>query len=382
MDLDEVEVRESETMPGQQRRHGKDRRREQAIRSVDVVDGRGLPVDEPRERGDAVGRSPISARQQHGRGAVGERGGVAGRHRGALASAENRCERSEFLHGRVGTEVTVARQPEVGGHQIVEEPAIVCRREVAVAGNGKLVLSLASDAPFLGGHRHVLAHRHAGAGLDVLRDGRSEVPGPDARDDLGAVHRGLGPVEPQQHSEQLIGQGHRRVAGGVGAPRDAAVDLTESNLVGDEDCGLQTCAARLLEVVGRRGGVQRRAQDALAGEVPVAGVLEHGTGHDLPEPLPRQPEPSDQPVERRGEQVGIGGLGVGSPRPGERDSVAAQDGDPAWTGLAHSDSLTARHTDLARLHRQRMGLSGQKVCPRPGTGPAANTKPGREGRPG
>ena len=70
----------------------------------------------------------------------------------------------------------------------------------------------------------------------------------------------------------------RRVGGGVDAAGDAHVELTEGDLVGDQDRRLQAGAAGLLDVVRRGVRVEPGAEDHLAGEVEVAGVLEHRAG--------------------------------------------------------------------------------------------------------
>ena len=84
---------------------------------------------------------------------------------------------------------------------------------------------------------------------------------------------------------QVLVEADRRVGGGVGAAGDAGVDLAEGDLVGDEDRRLQAGAAGLLDVVGGRLGREPGAEHALAGEVAVARVLEHGAAGDLAEPL-------------------------------------------------------------------------------------------------
>ena len=79
--------------------------------------------------------------------------------------------------------------------------------------------------------------------------------------------------------------------------------MAERDLPGDRERGLQAGVARLADVVGRGGMVERRAEHALAREVEVAAVLEHGAGHDLAGALALQAEAGDQPVQRGGEHV-------------------------------------------------------------------------------
>ena len=77
-----------------------------------------------------------------------------------------------------------------------------------------------------------------------------------------------------------------------------------------------------------RVGRQRAAQHALAHQVEVAAVLEHRAADDGAELLARQVEAIDQPAQRGGEHVLVGGVGVGAVRACERNPVAAEDGDP------------------------------------------------------
>ena len=62
-------------------------------------------------------------------------------------------------------------------------------------------------------------------------------------------------------------------------------------------------------------------------------VLEHGAGDDLAEPLALEAEAGDQAVERGGQHVLVGRVRVGAVGAGERDAVAADDGDPAGLGV-------------------------------------------------
>ena len=117
---------------------------------------------------------PLLAGQQHGRGAVGERSRVAGRHR-ALGTAEDRLELAQLLERRVGPQVLVALEAKEGHDLIVEPAGVVGGGQVVVAADGELVLLLAADAPLRGHDRGVLTHREPGAGLGVARNLRDEL---------------------------------------------------------------------------------------------------------------------------------------------------------------------------------------------------------------
>ena len=97
-------------------------------------------------------------------------------------------------------------------------------------------------------------------------DGTGQRSGQQAGQGPGMHGQGM---RAQQHSAQLIGQGHRRVAGGVGASRDAAVDLAECNLVAELDCRFEAGATGACQVIGWRFRRQRRAEYAFACQVPV-----------------------------------------------------------------------------------------------------------------
>jgi hypothetical protein len=156
------------------------------------------------------------------------------------------------------------------------------------------------------------------------------VAGADAGEVLEPPHRRALAVGVEQHFAQALVEPDRRVGGGVGAAGDAGVDLPEGDLVGDEDRRLEAGAAGLLHVVGRGLRGEAGAEHALAGEVAVARVLQHGAARDLTEALALQREALDQAVESGGEHVLVGGARVNGVRAREWDPVAADDGDPAW----------------------------------------------------
>ena len=76
-------------------------------------------------------------------------------------------------------------------------------------------------------------------------------------------------------------------------------------------------------------GAEHGAEDGLAGEVEVAGVLEHGPGGELAHGLAGQAGALGEAVERGGEHVLVGRGGVGAVGAGEGDAVAGDDGDAA-----------------------------------------------------
>ena len=257
------------------------------------------------------------------RRAVGQRRRVAGGHR----VAEDRLELRELVGARVRAQVLVALEAEVGRHEVVEEAALVGGGEALVARHGQLVLSSRAMPHALGGDRLVLAHRQPGARLGVARDLGTIWPGRRWPSSF---------TRPATLLVRLASSSTRRRSSltPIGAslvvstpPAMPALDLAERDLVGHGERRLQPGVARLLDVVGGGGVVERRAEHALAREVEVPAVLEHGAGDDLAGALALQPEAGDEPVERGGEHVLVGGLGVGAVRAGERDPVAAEDRD-------------------------------------------------------
>jgi hypothetical protein len=329
VDLVEVEVLQAQAVSREELGHGIRGGHEQALVAVDVVDRGGGRIDEAGQQGQAVLPRPLLGGKQHHAGAVGQGGGVAGRHGGALALTEDRREAGELLDGGVGAQVLVAGQAEVGREQVVEEAAVVGRRELVVAGGGKLVLGLAGDAPVGRGQGLVLTHGQAGARLGVARDLGDDLAGAQAGQGLDPVAEAAGPVGLQQRPAQPFVDRDRRVAGGVDASGDAALHLAEGDLVGDEDRGLQAGAAGLLHVIGRRPGRQVRAEDGLAGQVEVTAVLEHRAGSDLADLLPGEAAAGHQAVNGGGEHVLVRRVGVGAVLAGERDAVGADHVDRA-----------------------------------------------------
>ena len=105
------------------------------------------------------------------------------------------------------------------------------------------------------------------------------------------------------------------------------------------------------------------AEHALAGQVEVAGVLEHRAGDDLAEPLALEAEAGDQPVERGGQHVLVGRVGVDAVGAGERDAVAAEDGDATGAAWSCSSSCRAvrawRRPDAVRPRHEKWTLSSR-----------------------
>ena len=171
--------------------------------------------------------------------------------------------------------------PQVGRQQVLEETAVIGGGELAVAGDRPLVLLGTPDPPATGRDRLVLAHREPGTGLVVARDSRHDLARAHPREERETLLERPGSVEVEQQATQVLVDLDRGVGGRVEASGDSDLGLAHRDLVGERDRGLQTGAASLLDVVGRRGVVERAAEHALPGQVEVVAVLEHAAAGDL-----------------------------------------------------------------------------------------------------
>ena len=100
-------------------------------------------------------------------------------------------------------------------------------------------------------------------------------------------------------AEQAPLEYDRRIARGIGAKRNAAVDLTGGDLGAKAERALQARAASLHHGDAGRGWRERAADHRFARKVPVLGVGDHGAADDLIDMRAMQREPVDQSAERR-----------------------------------------------------------------------------------
>src|SRR6185312_13717270 len=142
------------------------------------------------------------------------------------------------------------------------------RFHVALAGEP--VLLLAADVPALHHELGALAHRKTRTRLHDGRQDRLEVARPQARPWRQTLAETLAARARQQ--QLLVGTRvhHRRVADGVDAAGEAAIDLTERDLVGRHDRGFETGAAGALQIEPGRLRIEPARQDTLACEIVVA----------------------------------------------------------------------------------------------------------------
>ncbi len=254
--------------------------------AADVVDRGGLGVDEAGQRGRARARSPHSSVPS----STAEAPSLSGVELPAVivpsSPPKTGFSFASFSTVESGRRFWSRSSPRYGVTRSSSKPLVVGGGEVLVAGRRELVLGIAGDAPLAGHDRRVLAHREAGPRLGVAGDLGDELPGPQPASSArsrSTFERAA--LSSRQDRAEVVVDRDRRVRGGVDAAGDAAVDLAEGDLVGDEDRRLETGAAGLADVVGRRLGREPRAEQRLAGQVEVAGVLEDGATGDLAEPL-------------------------------------------------------------------------------------------------
>ena len=329
VDLVEVEVRQGETIAGQQSGDGIGGCHQQTVRSVDIVDRRRLGVNEVRQRVQRMRLRPFLGRQESHRSAVGQRGGVTGRHRRVAAlHPEHRLEGGELAWRGVGAQIVVPVQTQEWRHQVVEESAVVGRRHVAVAGGGKFILIGSLDSHLLGGDRRVLPHRQTGARLAIGRNLHTDGRG-QRTDELEPFDVRLRTAQRHQRPTEVVAQPDRRVRRGVDTTCRCHLIAAGGDSVGGRDGGLEARPAGLLNVERRRVGRQRTAQHTLAHQVEIPAVLENRAADDHVQPRTVEVETIGEAGQYRGEHVGVRRLGVGAIGTRERDSVAAEDGDPA-----------------------------------------------------
>ena len=147
---------------------------------------------------------------------------------------------------------------------------------------------------------------------------------------LEPVDVGLRPAQPEQHAAQVVAEGDRRVGGGVHAAGGGHLVPACGDAVGGGDRRLQPRAAGLLD--DRTPGVyDDSALPSTHSRIRLKSRLCLSTAPPItaPELLAAQVEAIDQPAQCRGEHVLVGGVGVGAIRPGERNPVAAENGDPS-----------------------------------------------------
>ncbi len=174
----------------------------------------------------------------------------------------------------------------------------------------------------------MLAHAEAGARLgDRGRLGR-KLGGGEALEGLKLLAKAAGARQAHEALGETPLKYDRRVAGGVGAERDATFDLPGGDLGAKPERAREARAAGLHHGDGWRGGSKRASDHRLAGEIPVLGVGHHGAADHLVDMDAMQREALDEPAERGRQHVEIGEFGVSRVRAAERDPDPAQHRNP------------------------------------------------------
>ena len=243
-------------------RHRVGGRHQQPLALVHVVDGRGLRVDEVgQDRQPAL--APPTPRDAS---STAEAPSVNGVELPAVivpfSPPNTGLSFASFSTDESGAQVLVALEPEVRGHEAVEEPALVGRGHVRcdAAASSSCSARVTPQSSAISAACSPIESPVRGSALRGISGttcaGRSRV---SVRARAGQRLRA---VEVEQDVAQVLVDRDRRVRGGVHAARDPDVDLPQRDLVGDRDHGLQARPARLLEVVGGRLGRQLGAEHA------------------------------------------------------------------------------------------------------------------------
>ena len=191
----------------------------------------------------------------------------------------------------------------------------------------QLVLFRAGDAPGLDHEFRALAHRQARCAAP--RCPAAPAANAQAQAEPGAepLARGLAAIALEQQLLETLGKDHRRIADRVDPAGDGAVDLSERDLVAEENRGLEARAAGALQVEARRFRGEPAAEHRFARQIPLAGVLHDRAGRDLVQTLALQAEALDDAAQRRGQHFLIADLRVGAVAARERNAHAADDRD-------------------------------------------------------
>ena len=145
-------------------------------------------------------------------------------------------------------------------------------------------------------------------------------------------------VSAQKNRAVLIRINNWRVTDGVRTSCNSSLNLPKSNLVGDMNGSFNTGPASPLHVYPWRADRKAGVDDALARQVPVAGVFDDGTQCDVTQRLPFEIIFSNQTTKNLAHHVLIGAICVDRMRTAKWNSYAANDGDPGRKSIIqHSD---------------------------------------------
>ena len=144
---------------------------------------------------------------------------------------------------------------------------------------------------------------------------------------------------------------HGRIADGVHARGDGAVDLPERDLVAENDRGLEAGAAGALQIEPGRFRRQPAAEHGLARQIPLARMLHDRAGGNLVHALALQAVALDHTAQRRGEHLLVADLCVRAVAACERNAYAADDGD---TPRICSDQHTYTSSGATRIPKLRI----------------------------
>ena len=339
VDFVEVEILQRESGVFQHRGHGVGRRHQQSFLAAREVHRPALAVAEPGLHRQIARTGPVFRGEKHGRGTIRQWRAVAGRQRTAACAVERGLQLRELLERAVAAHVVVAGEALVLDDQVLEETFLIRGRGLQMAVECELVLIRAADLPGLGHQLAALSHRQSRAWFDDARQHGLEVLAAQAEERLDPFERRAAPVRAQQQLLVRARIHDRRIADGVHAGCDAGIDLAECDLVADRDRRLQARAAGTLHVEAGRLRIEARRQNALAHQVEILRMLQHGACDHVAETLAVQLVAIDDAAQRSGQHVLVAHIRIGAVGPGEWNPGSTDHCDaPGLFSDEHTDS--------------------------------------------
>ena len=214
------------------------------------------------------------------------------------------------------------------------------------------ILIGARNLPGLGHLFAVLAHRKPGARLEHAGHDRLEVPRTQTEERLDAPPGAASTKRAQQQLLVLARIDDGRIADRVEPAGDAGVHLAERDFHRHGNRGVESGAAGALHVDAGSLRIEAGRQHALAHQVEVLGVLEHGAAGDIAEALAREAVFGDQRLQYRGVHVLVADARIGAVAARERNAHAADHGDATNIGSDQHGQLLRMRPLGCHAHRE------------------------------
>ncbi len=310
------------------------------------LDGRHLAERQVRLNRQPASVRPLFAGEQHRGCAVGHRRGVARRQGAAALHRKSRFQPCELLERRVAAQVVVAPEPLEFEDEIVEEARVVGGRGPAMTLVSQCVLRFTRNVPAPHHQFRALSHAEARAWFGDGWKVRFPVPRTQRSPRREPLAQRTPTRTAQQDPTQVFVDADRRVARGIDARCNRAVDLSGRNLQAEQDRGFEAGATRALQVESRGMRIERSTQHGFARQVEIARALEHRPGAHVAQPLARQAVLVRQRLQRRGQHLLVAAFGVGAHRARERDAGPANDGDATRGVSDEHEAFPDRSADM------------------------------------